>query len=165
MLRPLCRELAVGVDRSQGMLEEARRRLSGPGAPVSLVRGDALNPPIRETFDLVVSFGAFGHILEEDEPRFVQSVKGLLRPGGRFAFYSSYMPSLTNPGYWVAWGFNAAMRVRNALLKPQFIMYYLTFLVPRARALLEAEGFSVELRSRVPPPPFQSLELVIATRR
>lgn len=164
-VRPLCREQVVGLDRSQGMLEEARRRSGPEGAQVSLVRGDALAPPLRGSFDLVVSFGAFGHILEEDEPRLVASVHALLRPGGRFAFYTSRPPRLTNPGLWIARGFNAAMRVRNALLQPQFIMYYLTFLLPRATALLEAQGFKVEARVGVAPEPFQALTFVVATKR
>lgn len=65
----------------------------------------------------------------------------------------------------MAKGFNAAMRVRNALWKPPFVMYYLTFLVPRARALLEAEGFSVEVRDGILPAPFTPMTVVVATRR
>jgi hypothetical protein len=53
------------------------------------------------------------------------------------------------------------MRLRNALLEPQFIMYYLTFLLPRARALLEAEGFTVETPAL--PEQFRGVRLVVAT--
>jgi hypothetical protein len=42
--------------------------------------------------------------------------------------------------------FNAAMRVRNAVRKPEFVMYYFTFLLPRARRLLEDRGFAVNER-------------------
>ena len=58
--------------------------------------------------------------------------------------------------------FNAAMRVRNALWSPPFVMYYLTFLLPRARALLETAGFAVEVRRGVLPAPHERYVLVIA---
>jgi SAM-dependent methyltransferase len=168
-LRPLCRQRVVGVDLSQGMLDEARRLLAdAPGeAAMELVRGDALELPWHEQFDVVTSFGAFGHILEQDEPRLVGGIHRALRPGGRFVFVTGHPPSPLRPGYWMARAFNAAMRVRNALWHPPFVMYYLTFLLPRARALLEAQGFSVEVRQDVLPEPYERYGycVVIATRR
>ncbi|MDY7228085.1 class I SAM-dependent methyltransferase [Hyalangium rubrum] len=166
-LRPLCRQEVVGVDLSQGMLDEARQQLAdAPGqARLTFVQANALELPFEAEFDVVTSFGAFGHILKEDEPRMVQSVARALRPGGRFVFVTAHPPSKLHPVYWMAKGFNAAMRVRNALWKPPFVMYYLTFLVPRARELLQAHGFEVEVRNGLMPPPFSSLSVVIATRR
>jgi hypothetical protein len=38
------------------------------------------------------------------------------------------------------------MRVRNALLRPPFVMYYLTFLVPEVQSILARHGFSVEVK-------------------
>ncbi|WP_309889908.1 class I SAM-dependent methyltransferase [Archangium sp.] len=169
LLRPLCRRRVVGVDLSQGMLDEARRLLAEtPGeAAVEWVRGDALAMPWREEFDVVTSFGAFGHIPEQDEPRLVANVHQVLKPGGRFVFVTGEEPSPLRPGYWVARAFNAAMRVRNALWEPPFVMYYLTFLLPRARALLEAQGFTVDVRSGTLPEPYEryGYRVVIATRR
>jgi hypothetical protein len=49
--------------------------------------------------------------------------------------------------------------VRNALLRPPFVMYYLTFLVPEVQSILARHGFSVEVNEL----PEGSL-LVIATR-
>lgn len=156
----------VGVDRSAGMLDEARKNVCGTpdGAPVSLARADALALPFVESFDLVVCFGAFGHILVEDEHRLVENVRRVLKPGGRFAFVSADPPSPGSRAYWLAHGFNWAMRLRNALLRPPFIMYYMTFLVPRARALLQDAGFRVEVRGDLLPPPWQRGRVVIATR-
>ena len=75
MLRPLCRERVVGIDFSQGMLAVARQRTAdAPGtAPLEFVRGNVLSMPFDRAFDVAVSFGAFGHILRKDEPRFVQA--------------------------------------------------------------------------------------------
>ncbi len=165
--RPICSESIVGVDRSAGMLQEAERRLrDAPGtATTHFVRGDALNLPFERAFDVATCFGAFGHILERDEPRFVESVARVLVPGGRFVFVTGEMPPITSPDLWMARGFNFAMRVRNAILKPEFIMYYLTFLLPRCRELLEARGFDVEVVSDAFAPPYARARLVIATLR
>lgn len=165
-LRPLCRQEVVGVDLSRGMLDEARQLLAdAPGtATTTFVQGNVLELTYESEFDVATSFGAFGHILEQDEPRLVEIVGRALRPGGRFIFITAHPPSALNPGYWMAKGFNAAMRVRNALWKPPFVMYYLTFLVPRARKLLEAQGFEVDVRDGLMPPPFTPLSLIIATK-
>jgi len=165
-LRPLCREEVVGVDLSQGMLNQARQLLEdAPGtARLTFVQANALELTYEARFDVVTSFGAFGHILEEDEPRMVQAVARALRPGGRFIFVTAHPPSRLGPGWWLSKGFNAAMRVRNALWKPPFVMYYLTFLVPRARELLQAQGFEVDVRDGLMPPPFSAYSVVVATR-
>jgi ubiquinone/menaquinone biosynthesis C-methylase UbiE len=164
VFRPHVRRLVAGVDRSAGMLEQARVQLSkDAGAPFTLVRGDALALPFRGAFDAVVSFGAFGHILEHDEPLMCAQVAKALKPGGRFVFATTDDFPPFHPAKLMASAFNAGMRVRNALLKPEFIMYYLTFLLPRATALLEEQGFTVEHRSF--DRPLQLLKLVTATKR
>jgi SAM-dependent methyltransferase len=167
MLRPLCRDHVVGVDVSAGMLAEARRRSAdAPGtAALQFARADALRLPFDRAFDVAVCFGAFGHILTRDEPRFVAQVAQALRPHGRFVFVTSHMPSLWSPAYWLARGFNGAMRLRNLLLSPPFIMYYLTFLLPEAQKLLEMNGFDVDVKSAVFEWPWAALRLVTATRR
>lgn len=139
-LRTRCTRVA-GIDRSAGMLRQARARV--PDA--TLVQGDALEMPFRACFDVAVSFGAFGHILEEDEPRFVRAVHQALKPGGRFVFVTAHPPPLLSRRHIIARTFNGVMRVRNVVKRPQFIMYYLTFLLPRARALLEHAGFDVRV--------------------
>jgi SAM-dependent methyltransferase len=151
---------------SQGMLEVAQQNLAAtPGdADVELVRGDALDMPFESQFDLAVCFGAHGHILPQDEPQFVTQVKKVLKPGGRFAFVSGYKPSFWSPRFWLARGFNAAMRVRNLVIRPPFIMYYLTFLLPRAAQLLEREGFRATIDERVFTGRLAPLKLVIATK-
>src|SRR6267142_5401519 len=72
-LRRRCRDRVVGLDFSEGMLDEARRRLAGcdGDAAVELVRGNALALPYEDAFDVVTCFGALGHIEPPDEDRFV----------------------------------------------------------------------------------------------
>ena len=165
-LRALCKERVTGLDFSQGMLDEARRRVTAaPGdAAVELVRGDALALPFSSEFDIATCVGAFGHILPEDEERFVAGIARALRPGGRFVFATGEMPPLSAGSWWLARSFNAVMRVRNAVLRPQFIMYYLTFLWPGVRARLEHAGFRVEARRGLCPAPYDRVIVVIATK-
>lgn len=144
-LRAVCKDRLVGLDFSQGMLDEARRRLGDDGRPkIELVRGDALALPFREELDVVTSAGAFGHVLVEDEDRFLRGLFDALRPGGRFVFPTTRRPRMRDAWFWMAHGFNAVMRVRNAVRKPAFIMYYLTFLWPEIRSKLERCGFVVQ---------------------
>jgi ubiquinone/menaquinone biosynthesis C-methylase UbiE len=141
-LREVCKDRVVGLDFSQGMLDEARRRL-GDDSKIELVRGDAMALPFEAEFDVVTSAGAFGHVLVEEEDRFIKGLFDVLKPGGRFVFPTTRAPRLRDAWFWMAHGFNAVMRVRNVVLKPEFIMYYLTFLWPEIRSKLERGGFVV----------------------
>jgi SAM-dependent methyltransferase len=167
VFRPLCRNMVVGLDRSAGMLAVARQHTAdAPGsAALEFVRADALAMPFAGSFDLALCFGAFGHILPRDQPRFVDQVATALRPGGRFVFVTSERPPWWSPVWWALRGFNGVMRVRNLLWSPPFIMYYLIFNLPEVRTLLEQHGFDVEVRQGVFERPWTPLRLVIATRR
>jgi SAM-dependent methyltransferase len=166
-LHPSCRRRLVGVDTSRGMLAEAERRLEGREAPphLELVRADVLDLPFADSFDLATCFGAFGHILPADEPRFVRAIHRALRDGGRFVFATAERPAGWSLERLLAEGFNAAMRLRNALWHPPFIMYYLTFLLPDCRLELERAGFDVAVRASGLEPPLDRLRIVTATRR
>jgi SAM-dependent methyltransferase len=168
ILRPICNQRVVGVDVSAGMLAVAREKLrDAPGAAaLEFIRGDVLQMPLPEgAFDLAVCFGAFGHILQKDQSRMVRETARVLRPGGRFVFVTSYLPPLWSLDYWWRRTFNGVMRLRNWLIPPPFIMYYLTFLLPGAQTLLEAHGFDVEAREGLFAKPWTPLILVVATRR
>lgn len=166
-LRRYARDRVLGVDLSRPMLDRALTATSASegSARVEVHKGDVLYPEASwGRFDLACSFGAFGHIVERDEPRFVRAVRSLLEPGGRFVFVTADMPPITSKSYWFSRGFNAAMRVRNAVFDPPFAMYYLTFLRERATSLLEAEGFRVDVTSGLFEAPFDRYVRVVATR-
>ncbi|WP_217182509.1 class I SAM-dependent methyltransferase [Streptomyces sp. AC495_CC817] len=194
VLREVCRKSATGVDISAGMLAVGRERVgsgttrspgpgesadsrsgsggasaAGEGPGLSWVRGDALALPFASAFDLAVSFGAFGHFLPEELPRLFSEVHSVLRPGGRFAFPLPAPAPARSPWYWAALGFDAAMRVRNAVWRPPFVMYYRPFRLGLVRSELVRAGFEVELfvlpefgrRSDGSP----RCRMVVATRR
>jgi SAM-dependent methyltransferase len=166
VLRPLCRDRVVGLDFSEGMLAEARRRTTeAPGtAALEFVRANALAMPFAEEFDLAVSFGAFGHFLPREQPILVRQIHRVLRPGGRFVFVAGPRPPWWSLSHWMARAFNAAMHVRNWLCSPPFIMYYLIFNLPEIRALLKAHGFHVEDQEAGFRQPWDTLRLVTATK-
>jgi ubiquinone/menaquinone biosynthesis C-methylase UbiE len=166
ILRPLCRRRVVGIDFSRGMLNVAHQRFPDKSgqAPIELVEQDVLEMNFREEFDLAVTLGSNGHILPKDEPRFIGRIAAALRPGGRFVFVTSEMPPVRSPRYLLSRGFNAAMHVRNLVKRPPFVMFYLTFLLPQARRLLENHGFEVEVHSPFGGR-FRFLKVVVGTKR
>ena len=163
MLRPLCARRAVGLDFSAGMLAEARRRV-GARADVALVQGDALALGFAEAFDVVTSFGAFGHIPRREQRRFVAGVFRALRPGGLFAFVTFPMPRPGTRPWLVGRGYNAVAHLRNVLVRPPFVMCYLTFTLGAAQRLLAGAGFAVDLERDLFPEPYHQAVLVLARR-
>ncbi|MFF7882666.1 class I SAM-dependent methyltransferase [Streptomyces sp. NPDC020794] len=170
VLSELCRERVTGVDISAGMLAVGRER-AGAGKPKrtdadaprvarpgsyegvdrgtsprpAWVRGDARALPFGPVFDLVVSFGAFGHFLPRELSGLFTQVHSVLRPGGHFAFPVTAPPRPSSPWYWALLGFDAAMRVRNAVWRPPFVMYYRAFRLGDVQLELRRAGFEVEL--------------------
>ena len=139
-LRPLCPERITGVDFSAGMLAQAHH--AHPDA--TLVRADVRALPFTAGFDLAVSFGALGHWLPTERPAVFDGVFRALRPGGLFALPIGARPPITSVAYWTLLGFDAAMRVRNAVWRPPFVMYYRTNTLIDVRRDLTAAGFTVD---------------------
>jgi len=159
-LRPVVTRTVTGIDFSEGMLRVCRNRFDEDA--VDLVHGDVLAMDFVEVFDLAVCFGALGHILPEDEDRFVAGIYRALKPGGRFAFATGEHPGRLSLPYFLSATFNTVMRLRNLLWKPAFIMYYLTFLLPEVVQRLEKHGFTVDIRERLFLPPYARMKLVVA---
>ena len=130
VLRSLCQGTITGVDFSAGMLAQARS--AHPDA--TWVRADARALPFAEQFDLAVTFGALGHFLPAERPALFEGVYRALRPGGLFAFPIGAPPPRTSVSYWATLGFDLAMRVRNAVWRPPFVMYYRISRLPAVRA-------------------------------
>ncbi|WP_405621208.1 class I SAM-dependent methyltransferase [Streptomyces sp. NBC_01508] len=154
VLREVCVERVTGVDFSAGMLATARSALlpkdgareGGSGGPaVDFVRADARALPFRAAFDVAVSFGAFGHFLPSERPALFTRVREVLRPGGAFVFPVPAPPRVGSRLYWTLWGFDAAMRARNAVWRPPFVMYYRTFRLADVVDELTRTGFEVDL--------------------
>jgi ubiquinone/menaquinone biosynthesis C-methylase UbiE len=139
VLRPLCQGPVMGVDFSTGMLAQAR----GAHPDATWVRADVRALPLAGGFDLAVSFGALGHFLPAERPALFAGVHRALRPGGLFAFPVGTPPPVTSRSYWVLSGFDLAMRVRNAVWRPPFVMYYRTCPPDAVREDLTASGFTV----------------------
>jgi SAM-dependent methyltransferase len=139
VLKSLCPGRIMGVDFSTGMLAQARTAY--PDA--TLVRADVQALPFAEVFDLAVSFGALGHFRPAQRPALFAGVHRALRPGGVFAFPIGAPQRITSSWYWGLLGFDLAMRVRNALWRPPFVMYYSTCPLHAVRDDLTASGFTV----------------------
>jgi SAM-dependent methyltransferase len=116
-------------------------------AHIDWVRADARALPFGPVFELVVSFGAFGHFLPRERPELFAQVRQVLKPGGRFVFPIAAPVGPGSPSYWMLLAFDTAMRVRNALWRPSFVMYYRTFPPAQVRRELGAAGFVVTLHA------------------
>ena len=139
VLRSVGQGRITGVDFSAGMLAQARR--AHPDA--RWVRADVRALPFAGAFDLAVSFGALGHLLPAERPALFAGVYRALRPGGVFAFPIGAPQPVTSRWYWALLGFDVAMRIRNAVWRPPFVMYYRTWPLPAVRDDLTASGFTV----------------------
>jgi ubiquinone/menaquinone biosynthesis C-methylase UbiE len=139
VLKSLCEGPVTGVDFSAGMLAQAR----DAHQDAEWVRADVRALPFAGAFDLAVSFGALGHLLPAERPVLFAGVYRALRPGGLFAFPVGAPPPVTSGWYWALLGFDLAMRLRNAVWRPPFVMYYRTWPLPAVRDDLTAAGFAV----------------------
>ncbi len=182
VLRPLCRELVVGLDFSLGMLLAARAaggealggtidgstaheepaRAAGPR--LVLVQQDVLALGLEARFELATVFGALGHLRPAVQERFLAAARSCLTPGGRLAFVTAPVPPPWSLALWLAAGFDAAMWLRNRLWQPPFVMYYLSWPLGRSLRLLRQAGFAAEVRRLELPGPRSRLRLVLARR-
>jgi ubiquinone/menaquinone biosynthesis C-methylase UbiE len=81
----------VGVDRSEALLEEARRRADGERR-LELVRADYRELPLKdETFDAAINlFTSLGFLGDEEDVRVLAEIRRVLRPGGRLVIETTH---------------------------------------------------------------------------
>jgi ubiquinone/menaquinone biosynthesis C-methylase UbiE len=139
VLESVCQGPITGVDFSAGMLAQAR----GAYPDAEWVRADVRALPLVEAFDVAVSFGALGHFLPAERPAVFAGVHRALRPGGVFAFPIGAPAPVTSSAFWMLLGFDLAMRIRNAVWRPPFVMYYRTCSLRALRDDLAESGFDV----------------------
>jgi len=103
---------ATGVDLAERAIAAARQKAAARDLPVRFLVWDALDlPGLGEEFDTVLDCGLF-HVFEDsDRPRFVASLHGALRPGGR---YFMLCFSDRQPGDW------GPRRVTDAEIRANF---------------------------------------------
>jgi len=155
----------VAIDFSLAMLARARRQ--HPQANVEWVHGDVRALPSRfdSRFDIATCFGALGHIDKCDESTFLEAVHRVLVPGGRLVIATAPRPPWSSRTRLLAEGFNAAMRLRNAIIKPAFVMYYLTFTLPDVLTLFERHSFAPTVHNPALSGALQNCRIVVAQRR
>ena len=146
-LSKLCRKQFTALDLSQGMLDQCETKLQQfeINAAREFVKANALDMPFENRFDVAISFGAFGHIPVEEEENFIRQIYKILKPGGQFFFITSGPLPWWSRSLWRQRVFNFVIGIRNLIIRPKFIMYYLTFRLPKVKEQLEANGFEVEV--------------------
>ncbi len=155
LLLKCCSRRVVGVDLSQGMLDQGKSQVNplNENQSIQWVLGDALDLPFENEFDIAVTFGAIGHFRPQQQKMFLKNAFQSLKPGGKLFFVTHLMPSIFSLHYWFARSFNGAMHVRNFLIRPPFIMFYLTFLAEETTQMMTEVGFEVSETS-----PFESID-------
>lgn len=100
----------TGVDASEGMVRSTTERLRAAGVnDVRLIRGDIERMPFPdETFDLVLSMGVLGYLI--DEQRAVAEVQRVLRPNGAWIVSVQNVLSASNFDFYVR------RKIRSAFL-------------------------------------------------
>jgi methyl halide transferase len=73
----------TAIDLSPTALEGARQRAQEAGVTVNWIHADVLNPPALGSFDLVFDRGCYHGVRRIDAAGYVETVKTLIRPGGR----------------------------------------------------------------------------------
>jgi ubiquinone/menaquinone biosynthesis C-methylase UbiE len=164
-LAPITEEELVGVDFSEGMLDQARTRTALLSPRPTLVQADVFDWDGQGRFDLLTCFGALGHVEDHQVAGFLRVVRRALAPGGRFVFVTTHEAPVLSRRYLVGRAFNGVMRVRNALIQPPFVMYYLTFELPKIERVLRFHGFDVTVDPGIFEAPFGELARVVATKQ
>ena len=91
---------ATGLDAAPTAIEAARRKARDRGLTARFLVWDALRlAELGERFDTVLDSGLFHVLADGDRPRFVDGLRAVVRPGGRYlmACFSERQPGLWGP--------------------------------------------------------------------
>ncbi|MDO8466644.1 MAG: class I SAM-dependent methyltransferase [bacterium] len=166
-LLPIVRREIVGIDWSEPMLAEARKKFSAVTKPeVRFVCKNIFDIQFLKDFDLITCFGALGHIEKNQQKEFIDVVYSMLRREGKFAFITAERPKWYHLSAWPYFAFDATMKLRNHWIKPEFVMYYMNFLLPDILNLFdEAKWSSVKVISLEIGGKESGIRLVIAEKK
>ncbi len=112
----------VGVEISDGMLAQARRRIDRAGPTVELLKASALELPFEaESFDLLVNSYMLDLLPRDGIPRALAEFKRVLRPGGRLVLSNMTKGERPSHRIWdwaYARGFVVTANCRGVLAAP-----------------------------------------------
>jgi ubiquinone/menaquinone biosynthesis C-methylase UbiE len=115
----------VGIELSDGMLAEARKKVAAAGVEqqqVELLRADALELPFQDqSFDLVVIAYMLDLLPRDDIPRALSEAGRVLRPGGRIVLSNMTIGERRRHRIWdalYARGVNLTANCRGVLAAP-----------------------------------------------
>jgi demethylmenaquinone methyltransferase/2-methoxy-6-polyprenyl-1,4-benzoquinol methylase len=112
----------VGVELSDGMLAQARRRIERARPTIDLHKASALELPFEpESFDLLVNSYMLDLLPRDDIPRALGEFKRLLRPGGRLVLSNMTKGERRSHRIWdwaYARGFVVTANCRGVLAAP-----------------------------------------------
>lgn len=114
----------TGFDFSEGMLEEAKR-LSVDFEGLRWVQADLSTVQLpHHSYDRIVTFGAWGHILPSFRTHLIEQILNSLKPGGLFLTVTADEPKLWQKRFWINVVFDLLMLLRNLFWFREFHMYY-----------------------------------------
>ena len=90
----------LGVDSAPTAVDQARSKASERGSAARFVHGDVLDLSfIERSFDTAIDVGCFHVFGDDDRPRYVASVGGILRASGRLHLlcFSDAQPGQNGP--------------------------------------------------------------------
>jgi demethylmenaquinone methyltransferase / 2-methoxy-6-polyprenyl-1,4-benzoquinol methylase len=138
----------VGIELSDGMLAQARKRVATAGIEqqIELLRADALGLPFEDqSFDLVVNSYTLDLLPRDDIPRALSEFGRVLRPGGRVVLSNMTIGERRHHRIWdalYARGINLTANCRGVLAAP--VLEELGFVDVR-REYMSQLGFPTEI--------------------
>jgi ubiquinone/menaquinone biosynthesis C-methylase UbiE len=142
----------VGIELSEGMLEQARERLADAGfdGRAELLRASALEMPFEDqSFDLLVNSYMLDLLPKSDIPAALAEFRRLLRPGGRLVLSNMTIGESRRHRVWdalYARGLNLTANCRGVLAAP--VLDELGFTQVR-REYMSQFGFPTEVVSAI----------------